>query len=58
MKENGATITWRVLVSISGMMEESTKETIIMIRSTGSASIPGLMAENMKGTGGKGNSMA
>lgn len=41
MKENGKAITWRASECILGTMEESTKESIKMIRSTGMGSTYG-----------------
>jgi hypothetical protein len=46
MKANGKTTTWRVLVSINGVMAVNMKVSIKRIRSTGMEFISGLMAES------------
>ena len=57
MKGSGKTITWRELACMFGTTVESTKENIRMIRSMVMAYIVGLMADAMKATGGRVNSM-
>jgi len=57
MKGNGKTTIWRELVSISGMMAENMRDSIKMIKSMGMEFIHGLMADAMKVTGIKENSM-
>lgn len=57
MKENGQTITWKVLECISGQTEGSLKENTKMIRSKVMGSTDGLIRENIRGTGLMENSM-
>lgn len=58
LKENGGEIIWKAWVSISGMMGESIKEIIKMIRRMGMEYISGLMEENIWDIGVEVNSMA
>jgi len=58
MKVNGRITIWKVLAFTYGTMAENTKDNIEMIRNTVMVFILGLMADAMKGVGGKVNSMA
>ena len=57
MRANGKTIIWKVSAYMFGMMEESMKANIRMIKNMDLECILGQMADVMKVIGGKVNSM-
>jgi hypothetical protein len=58
IKENGLTITWKVLVFTHGKMEDAMKESIKMIRKMAMAFILGVINVSIKVGGLEANSMA